>query len=115
MPIPQLDKALFKPDEAVFVINPPKGSPDLPKPARAIDLADAVVLWATREAHLPRFKDSLQAVPTGATLWICFPKLGKLETDLGRDKVWMFMKGQGFEPQRVVSVDETWSAFSFKR
>ncbi len=115
MPIPALDKVLFKADQKVFIINPPKGSPDLPAATRAIDIADAVVLWATREAHLPKYKDSVQQVPPGALLWVCYPKTGKLETDLGRDKVWMFMKGQGFQPERVVSVDDTWSAFSFKR
>lgn len=115
MPLPPLDKVLFKTDEKVFVINPPKGSPGLPQATRAMDLADAVVLWATREAHLPKYKDSVKQVPPEAILWVCFPKIGKLETDLGRDKVWMFMKGQGFHPERVVSVDDTWAAFSFRR
>jgi hypothetical protein len=115
MQIPSLDKVLFKPDEKVFVINPPKGAPQLPRPAKAIDLADAVLLWATREAHLPKYSEPLGAVPPEAVLWVCYPKPGKLETDLGRDKLWMFMKGKGFVPVRVVSVDDTWSAFSFKR
>ena len=115
MPIPALGKLLFKPDDKVFVVNPPPGAPELPQPARAIELADAVVLWATREAHLPRYGQSLDAVPAEAILWVCYPKAGKLETDLGRDKVWTFMKEKGFEGVRVVSVDETWSAFSFKR
>ena len=54
-------------------------------------------------------------VPSGTVLWVCYPKPGKLETDLGRDKLWMWMKGRGFEPVKVVSVDDTWSAFSFRK
>jgi len=35
--------------------------------------------------------------------------------DLGRDSLWAWMKGQSFEGVRLVSVDDTWSAFWFKR
>lgn len=115
MTLPALDKALFKPEDKVFVINPQKNQPELANPAKAMDLADAVVLWTTREAHLPKHQAAIQQVPPGTPLWVCFPKPGKLETDLGRDKLWMWMKGRGFEPQKVVSVDGTWAAFSFTR
>ena len=115
MPLPALDRTLFKPDEKVFVINPQKNQPELRNAAKALDLADAVLLWATREAHLPKNQPSLEQVPPGTVLWVCYPKPGKLETDLGRDKLWTWMKGRGFEPVRVVSVDETWAAFAFKR
>ncbi|MCA1825782.1 MAG: hypothetical protein ABR567_23145 [Myxococcales bacterium] len=115
MPLPAIDKALLKPNEKVFVINPQKNQPEIKNTAKAMDLADAVVLWATREAHLPKNQEALDQVPAGATLWVCYPKPGKLETDLGRDKLWIFMKGRGFEPVRVVSVDDTWAAFSFKK
>ena len=114
MPLPSLDKALFK-DEKVWIINPQKNQPELRNMAKAIDIADAVVLWATREAHLPKNQEALDTVPSGTVLWVCYPKPGKLETDIGRDKLWIFMKGRGFEPIRVVSVDDTWSAFSFKK
>jgi hypothetical protein len=115
MPLPVLDKVLFKPDEKVFVINPQKNGPEMRNPAKAADLADAVVLWATREAHLPKNEAALTQVPSGTPLWVCYPKPGKLETDLGRDKLWMWMKAHGFEGMRVVSVDDTWSAFSFRQ
>ena len=115
MPLPALDKVLFKPDEKVFILNPQKNQPELRNAAKAADLADAVVLWATREAHLPRNQDAIEQVLPGILLWVCYPKPGKLETDLGRDKLWTWMKGRGFEPVRVVSVDDTWSAFSFRK
>jgi hypothetical protein len=115
MPLPALDKTLFKPDEKVFFINPQKNQPGLSNVAKALDLADSVVLWATREAHLPKHQASIEQVLPGTMLWVCYPKPGKMETDLGRDKLWMWMKGRGFEPVRVVSVDDTWAAFSFKK
>lgn len=115
MPLPAIDKALLKPDEKVFVINPQKNQPDLKNVTKTMELADTVVLWATREAHLPKNQQAIDQVLPGMTLWVCYPKPGKLETDLGRDKLWMWMKGRGFEGQRVVSVDDTWAAFSFKK
>ena len=115
MTLPALDKMLFKPDEKVFTINPQKNQPGVHNAAKLLELADAVLLWATREAHLPKHQPAIDQVPAGTVLWVCYPKPGKLETDLGRDKLWTWMKGRGFEPVRVVSVDATWSAFSFKR
>src|SRR5712692_3955714 len=78
MPLPSIEKALLKPDEKVFVINPQKNQPEFKNCARALDLADAVVLWATREAHLPKHKTSIEQVLPGTTLWVCYPKPGKL-------------------------------------
>jgi hypothetical protein len=115
MPLPDLEKALFKQDEKVYVINPQKNAREPRHAAKGVDLADSVLLWATREAHLPKHQQSIEQVLPGTVLWVCYPKPGKLETDLGRDKLWMWMKDRGFEPVRVVSVDDTWAAFSFKR
>ena len=115
MPLPPLERLLFKPDQMIFAINPPKGAPPFQNAARKIDLADAAVLYAIKESQLSRYSAQVQNLPPEALLWICFPKPGKLETDLGRDKLFLWMKGLGFEALRIISVDETWSAFSFKR
>ena len=57
----------------------------------------------------------LMALPPEGTLWVCFPKLGKLDTDLGRDKLWGWMKEKGFQGEKVINIDDIWSAFSFRR
>jgi len=115
MPLPSLDKLLSNPDEKVFVINPPKSQSPFRNVAKAIDLADSVMLWATRQAHLPKYEARIAEVPAESLLWVCYPKLGRLETDLGRDKLWMWMKGHGFEAVRLVSIDDTWAAASFQK
>jgi len=78
-------------------------------------LLDLTIVNVAIPSILDGLHASLDQVLPGTMLWVCYPKPGKLETDLGRDKLWMFMKGRGFEPVRVVSVDDTWSAFSFKK
>jgi hypothetical protein len=114
--MPLADKLALKPDDKVFLVNPPKKAPpSLPGVAKTIDLADAVVVYAVAAKELPSHIGTVRAVPPDARLWICYPKPGKLDTDLGRDKLWVWMKELGYQGDRLVSVDDTWSAFSFKR
>lgn len=114
MPLPPLDKLALR-DKAVFAINPPKDAPVFPRPAKKIDLAEAAILFAIKESQLPKYLDTMMALPPEGVLWVCFPKLGKLDTDLGRDKLWGWMKEKGFQGEKVINIDDTWSAFSFKR
>src|SRR5258708_31446611 len=113
--LPTLAQLAVKNDQKVFLVNPPNGA-DLPLNAvKKIDLSDVAVLYAIKQAQLPKYEATLVALPPEAKLWVCFPKLGKLDTDLGRDKLWMWMKEKGFQPDKVISIDDTWSAFAFKR
>jgi hypothetical protein len=115
MPLPDLDRVLFNADEKVFVLNPQKNQPALRNVAKAMEVADAVMLWASREAHLPKYQARFEELLPETLLWVCYPKLGRLETDLGRDKLWMWMKAHGFEGVRLLSIDDTWSAASFRK
>jgi hypothetical protein len=116
MPTTLADKLALKPDDKVFLVNAPKRAPpSVPGVAKAIDLADAVVVYTVVERDLAKHAATVKATPPEARLWICYPKAGKLDTDLGRDKLWLWMKELGYQGDRLVSVDDTWSAFSFKR
>lgn len=74
--------------------------------------ADAVLLFATRARDLDTIPGGLK---DGARLWVCYPKAGKLETDLSRDTLWPEMEKRGWEGVRLVAIDETWSAMAFRR
>jgi hypothetical protein len=109
-------KLQIKPEDKVFLVNPPKSAPAPQNPARVVDLADTVVLYAVKAAHLDLLvAPVILGLAPEARLWICFPKPGKFKSDLGRDTIWIAMKAKGLEGMQVVSVDETWSAFAFKR
>ena len=108
------EKLLLRSDEKVFLVNPPKDVP-FRSVAKSADLADAVVIYAAKSKELEKHIQTVKDVPPEARLWVCYPKAGKLDTDLGRDVLWMWMKKQGFDGVRLVSVDDTWSAFWFKR
>src|SRR5262245_55069604 len=116
MPLPSLAKLALKPEQKVFTINPPKDADaQTNNAAKKIDLADVAVLYAIKESQLPKYADTVKALPPEGLLWICYPKIGKLETDLGRDKIWQWMVNNGFQAEKVVSIDDTWAALSFKR
>ncbi len=107
-------KLLLKDSDKVFLVNPPRDAPPLPA-VKSPDLADAVLLYAVKEADLAKHVGIAKAMQPEARLWVVYPKAGKLNTDLGRDKLFVWMHEQGLEGVRLVSVDDTWSAFWFKR
>ena len=115
MPATLEAKLLLKPDERMFILNAPKAAPPIQQAAKSIDVADAVLLFATKKSELPKHIEAVKATPPETRVWIAYPKAGKLDTDLGRDILWALMKDHGFEGVRLVSVDDTWSAFWFKR
>ena len=55
-----------------------------------------------------------KALGRDARLWVAYPKAKKLGTDLNRDILARVLRECGFEPARMVSIDETWSAMWFK-
>jgi len=98
---------------------------------------DAAALSGTRDAAIPTSPDgkhdwivlyvanraSLEAALPGAsaaldspgTLWIAYPKgSSKLQTDLTRDQGWDALKEQDLMWLTLISIDETWSAFSLR-
>ena len=61
---------------------------------------------------VPKILDSLK--PEGL-LWLTFPKgSSKIQTDLARDKGWDALRGANLRWITLVSVDDTWSAFSLR-
>lgn len=52
-----------------------------------------------------------------AVLWFCYPKgtSKKYICDFNRDTGWSALGENGFEPVRMVSIDEDWSALRFRK
>ena len=56
-----------------------------------------------------------QALKPEAMLWITFPKgTSKIQTDLTRDRGWEEVQKLDLKWINLVSIDETWSAFSMR-
>src|SRR6185503_1471584 len=52
-----------------------------------------------------------------AVVWFAYPKGSskKYKSEINRDSGWKVLGEAGFEPVRMVAIDEDWSAVSFRR
>jgi hypothetical protein len=68
---------------------------------------------ATLEAALPA---AVEGLDDPGVLWIAYPKgSSKIQTDLTRDAGWDVVAAADLMWLGLISVDETWSAFSLRR
>lgn len=113
-------KLKLKPGMRAAILNAPDGYLDeLAAEKATIDSAldgqydwlQVFVLNQTQlEALIPQVKAALKPV---SLLWISFPKgTSKIQTDLTRDKGWGSIRDLKWIT--LISVDETWSAFSLR-
>ncbi|MCL1868856.1 MAG: hypothetical protein FWF90_00370 [Promicromonosporaceae bacterium] len=91
---------------------------DLPDTIARVDdpaAADAVVVFVRDAAGVDAVAGPAVAAATDDRLaWVCYPKAGKLGTDLNRDSLAALMIARGTRPVRQVSVDDVWSALRFR-
>ena len=48
-------------------------------------------------------------------MWIAYPKKSSTRYTCDRDRGWEGMGEAGFDPVRMVAIDEDWSALRFRR
>jgi hypothetical protein len=110
-----IEKLQIKPGQSVAVINPP---PDVTLPASTDGgqpaTAAAVIGFAVRRNDLGQLAPVIGAARADRLAWIGYPKGGKLGTDLNRDRLVEALAGEGIQPVRQVSIDDTWSALRFR-
>jgi hypothetical protein len=55
--------------------------------------------------------------PGDAIVWFAYPKGSskKYKSQISRDNGWNMLGHEGFEPVRMVAIDEDWSAIRFRR
>ena len=77
---------------------------------------DWVQVFVRSKAELDRLvPKAAQTLKPGAMLWISFPKGSSgIQTDLTRDKGWDGLKKLDLKWIKLISVNETWSAFGLR-
>lgn len=120
-----LEKLNVKPPAAVLLINAPESYRALlePLPAgvsvteEAGGRFDAVQYFARDSGELMfLLPQAATALAPGGMLWISYPKkTSGIETDLGREEVWLPLRDAGWQAVRQVAVDDVWSAVRFKQ
>jgi len=78
---------------------------------------DWILLYADSRAALDAaLPSAARALASPGTLWIAYPKgSSKRQTDLTRDQGWDAVKDVDLMWLTLVSIDDTWSAFSLRR
>jgi hypothetical protein len=122
---PLAKKMKLKPGTRAIVIGAPNGylaklNP-IPEGSHLYQELDGQFDWvqvfarnqAELKAALPNI---LKALRPQSILWITFPKgSSKIQTDLTRDQGWEMVQKADLKWINLVSVDETWSAFSLRQ
>ncbi len=121
---PLARKLKLQPGQRAALIGAPEGYAaalaPLPEGVRLLDRLDGefdwVQLFVRNSGELAeRLPDVRRALKPASLLWIAFPKgSSKIQTDLTRDQGWDAVGPADLKWINLVSVDETWSAFSLR-
>ena len=79
---------------------------------------DFSLAFVTKQDEVDSLAKSVVSKAKGdAVVWFAYPKGSskKYKCEFNRDKGWAALGKQGFEPVRMVAIDEDWSALRFRR
>jgi len=114
-------KMKLKSDLKAAVINAPESYVDMLKHNTALSPTlngkfDWIQIFVRNQAELDALAPkAVKALKPESILWISFPKgTSKIQTDLTRDKGWDVLRDLDLKWITLVSVNETWSAFSLR-
>jgi hypothetical protein len=98
------------PAEAIDAIEPPALNVDTIRNGEF----DYIHLFVTKQADMRQeFPALMKHLARTGTLWLSWPKGGKLGTDLSLPSVIKIGYDYGLVESKVLSVNETWSAIKF--
>jgi hypothetical protein len=121
-------KMNFKNSQSVVVINSPKSfEANIEMMGElttffydfsVVEQTDFIITFCTMQAEVDAVatKAAKKLVGDGL-LWMVYPKGAskKFKCDFNRDTGWAILGELGFEPVRMVVIDEDWSALRFRR
>lgn len=121
-------KMNFKSSTSVVVINAPlsfnanmdtmKDLTDFCTDFSAIEKTNFIIAFCTKQSEVDAVSiQSAEKLEGDGLLWFAYPKgtSKKFKCDFNRDTGWAVLGEQGFEPVRMVAIDEDWSALRFRR
>lgn len=119
------EKLRIKPGNRIAVLNAPETHASHPALlSREVAVFDSlqgtfdqVHLFVTNSAVLEKLAPpAIEALNPDGLLWVYFPKkTSNAQSDLSRDRGWETMRKAGLSGISLISLDEMWSAFAFRR
>jgi hypothetical protein len=120
-------KLNLKDQSHILVLNAPEsfepelatlhGVTVLRKPLGTGDIGFALA-FVTKQHQVDTLAMAISKRAKGdAVVWFAYPKGSskKYRSEINRDTGWRVLGEQGFEPVRMVAIDEDWSAVRFRR
>lgn len=119
-------KLNLKDETRVLVLNAPESFEPHLKGLEGVEIHRALadlpevefsIAFVTRQAALDKIAGSLVKKAKGdAKIWFAYPKKSskRYECEFDRDSGWEVMGKAGYEPVRMVAIDEDWSALRFR-
>ncbi len=123
---PLLKKLNYKEQSEIYVLNAPADLGDLlgewrktlpVKTSLGKAKLNYAMAFCTTQHEVDEYAKKLHALAEGdAMLWFCYPKGSskKYKCDFNRDTGWQKLGELGWEPVRMVAIDEDWSALRFR-
>jgi hypothetical protein len=121
------DKMNLKDQKQLLVLNSPASFESQLKTLRGVtvqrDLKNAPQIefslaFVTKQKEVDTLGKAIAKKAQGdAVLWFAYPKGSskKYKSEINRDSGWKILGAAGFEPVRMVAIDEDWSAVRFRR
>ena len=121
------DKLNLKEQKQILVLNSPESFETELKSLRGIaiqrDLKNAgevefALAFVTKQQQVDTLGKAIAKKAQGdAVVWFAYPKGSskKYKSEINRDAGWQVLGDAGFEPVRMVAIDEDWSAVRFRR
>src|SRR5688572_17787760 len=123
-----LKKMNFKGEELIHVLDCPENLHDLVKHMgtealiasrlKATDKATFILAFCKTQTEVDSIAElSAKTLQGDGLLWFAYPKgtSKKYKADFNRDNGWKRLGELGFEPVRMVAIDDDWSALRFRR
>lgn len=121
-------KMNFKSSTSVVVINAPssfgvnmdamKDLTNFYTDFSSVEKTNFIIAFCTTQSEVDAVAVQVSGkLEADGLLWFAYPKgtSKKFKCDFNRDTGWSVLGEQGFEPVRMVAIDEDWSALRFRR
>ena len=126
MAMPTFEKLNLKDQTEILVLNAPASfEPELKslkgvtvrRDAKGGDIGFSLAFVTTQKDVDTIAPQVAKKAKGDAIVWFAYPKGSskKYTSEINRDSGWVVMGKAGFEPVRMVAIDEDWSAVRFRR
>jgi hypothetical protein len=121
------DKLNLKDHKQILVFNAPQSfEPELKalrgvtvqRDLKSLEQIGFSLAFVTRQKEVDTLAKAIGKKAAGdAVVWFAYPKGSSknYKSEINRDSGWKILGDAGFEPVRMVAIDEDWSAVRFRR